>query len=206
MKNYVICIGRQYGSGGREIGEKLAQRLNVPCYDKLLLLKAAEESGIHISAVENSDERPINPGFFMGGNIFSDMTGIAQSFYSDSLSVFEAEKKVIENAAKESSCVIIGRCAQHILRDNENTRVISAFIYADDKERVHRVAERNDMTEKQAKSRIAKIDRMRRQYFDFYCDTKWGSKESYDIMLSSTHFGIDGCVDILEQSVKNSEL
>lgn len=205
MKNFVICIGRQYGSGGREIGERLSQKLGVPCYDKLLLLKAAEESGIHISAVENSDERPINPGFFMGGNMFADITGISQSFYSDSLSVFEAEKNVIEKAAKESSCIIIGRCAQYILRDNENENVLSAFIYADDEERIRRVAERNSITEKQAKSRISKIDRMRRQYFDFYCDTKWGSKESYDLMLSSTHFGIDGCVDILENSIKNME-
>lgn len=200
MDKFIISIGRQYGSGGREIGEKLAERFGVPCYDKLLLLKAAEESGLHINAVESSDERPLNPGFFMSGAAFATTAGLAQSFYSDSLTVFEAERRVIENAAKGGSCIIIGRCAQYVLRNDPS--LMSVFIYADDDERIERISERNGISPKDAKAKMIKVDRMRRKYFDFYCETSWGAPESYDILLSSTKYGIDGCVDILTQCIE----
>lgn len=194
MNDMIICIGRQYGSGGREIGEKLAARLGVTCYDKLLLKQAAKEGGVSLGEVERQDEKPVSASAFLSGNVFADSASIGGAFYSQSQLVYDAEKEAILDAADKGGCVIIGRCASSLLRDRKN--VLSVFIYADEADRVARIASRNRLDEPQARARMRKTDRMRRRYFDFYADTQWGDPESYDVMLSSSYYGVDGCVEM----------
>ena len=114
--------------------------------------------------------------------------------------VYDAEKEAILDAADKGGCVIIGRCASSLLRDRKN--VLSVFIYADEADRVARIASRNRLDEPQARARMRKTDRMRRRYFDFYADTQWGDPESYDVMLSSSYYGVDGCVEMICKSLQ----
>ncbi len=200
MNDIIICIGRQYGSGGREVGEKLAERLGVTCYDKLLLKQAAQEGGVSLGEVERQDEKPVGAGAFLSGNVFADSASMGGAFYSQSQLVYDAEKKAILDAADQGGCVIIGRCASSVLRARPN--VLSVFIYADEADRVTRIAKRNGLDEREARARMRKMDRMRKRYFDFYADTQWGEPESYDLMLSSSRYGVDGCVNLIEESLQ----
>ena len=143
----IICIGRQYGSGGREIGEKLARTLQIPCYDKLLIKKAAFESGMSEEFISKTEESPINSIQFLSGNPYADMAGIGNAFYSESQLAYDAEKRVIEEIGKKGDCIIIGRCASAILPKDE---VLSVFIYADHEDRVRRVMNRNRLDERAA--------------------------------------------------------
>lgn len=200
MKGTVVCIGRQYGSGGREIGQKLAQRLGVTCYDKLLIQRAAREAGLTEAIVAEEDERPIGLGAMVSGNPFADSASLGKAFYSEEERVFAAESKVIEEIAAKGSCVVIGRCASSILRD-AGYNVLSVFIYADDDDRARRIAQRNGLSEKAAMHKAEKVDRMRKRYFDFYSDTPWGEPASYDLMVSSSRYGIDGTADVIAKAV-----
>lgn len=198
----IICIGREYGSGGREIGEKLARTLDVPCYDKLLIKKASLESGLSEGFLAKTEESPINSLQFLSGNPYADIAGIGNTFYSDGQLAYNAEKAVIEKLAEQGPCVIIGRCASSILPKD---RIFSVFIYADEQDKIRRVMKRNQLSEKEALHRMRHMDRMRKQFFDFYSDTSWGHPESYDLMLSSSRFSIDQCVNILTNSLKEME-
>ena len=201
MQN-IICIGRQYGSGGREIGEKLSRALGIPCYDKLLIKKASLESGLSEEFIERAEESPINSIQFLSGNPYADIAGIGNTFYSESQQAYNAEQTVIEQIAQQGARVIIGRCASSILPKEKR---LSIFIYADEADKIKRVMERNQICEKEASHRIKHINRMRKQFFDFYSDTAWGQSESYDMMLSSSRFGIDGCVNLIVNYLKEKE-
>ncbi|MDO4344689.1 MAG: cytidylate kinase-like family protein [Eubacteriales bacterium] len=115
---------------------------------------------------------------------------------------YDAEEKVISKIAEQGACVIIGRCASAIIPKEKR---LSVFIYADDKDKVRRVMERNKLNEKDAAKRIKHMDRMRKQFFDFYSDTIWGNPESYDVMLSSSKFGTDGCVKMISDAIRKME-
>ena len=202
MKNAIICIGRQYGSGGREIGETLAKRLGVTCYDKLLIKQAAKEGGFSEEVVEENDEQPIGLSEMVSGNPFADSVSLCETFYSEKQRVFEAESKAILEIASRGPCVIIGRCASSILR-GAGYDVLSVFIYADRDDRAARIARRNGIDMKAAARKAEKIDRVRKKYFDFYSDTPWGEPSSYDLMISSSRYGIDGTADVLVNAVKD---
>lgn len=189
MEYMVICIGRQYGSGGR-----LAQKLGINCYDKLLIKKAAEISGLNEEYIGREEEKPVNPLWYLSGNTFADIVGIGAAFYSDSAVIYSAEKAAIEQIAQKESCVIIGRSASEILR---NKGSFSIFIYVDGHDRIDRVSARNGIDEKEASERICKIDKMRQRYFDAYSETGWGKAESYDMLLSSSRFGVESCTDLI---------
>ena len=190
----IICIGRQYGSGGREVGEKLARKLGIPCYDKLLIKKAALESGLSTDFISKTEESPINSIQFLSGNPYADIASIGNTFYSERQVTFNAEKEVIEKIAKQGPCVIIGRCAASMI-PKENR--LSVFIYSDKESTVKRVMKRNQISEKEAVHRIKHMNRMRKHFYEFYSETEWGQSESYDMMLSSSKLGIDGCVDVI---------
>ena len=171
MQN-IICIGRQYGSGGREIGEKLSELLGIPCYDKLLIKKAALESGLNEDFISKTEESPINSIQFLSGNPYADTAGICNTFYSESQMTYDAEEAVIRKIAEQGACVIIGRCASAMIPKEKR---LSVFIYADNEDAVKRVMERNRIDEKEAVKRIRHINRMRKQFFEFYADTAWGN-------------------------------
>ena len=200
MKSTIICVGRQYGSGGREIGMKLAEKLGVICYDKLIVRKTAEKSGLPEKLVESDDEKPIGLGSMISGNIFADSAALGQAFYSEEEKVFEAERKTILEIASKGPCVIIGRCASSILRD-AGYDVLSVFVYADTPDRIRRICARCGLNERAAARKAQKIDRMRKDHFDFCSETKWGEPESYDLMVSSSCYGIDGTVDVIAKAV-----
>ena len=201
MEAPILCIGRQYGSGGREIGEKLAAVLGIPYYDKLLLEKAARDARVSEQLLRANDERPARFGGLLSGNPFADTASVARAFYSGSQVAYEAERSAILDIAAQGPCVIIGRCASAILRGRGNVR--SIFIYADVDDRLRRCMARNALSEKDAQRRIRKMDRMRKEYFDFYADTPWGEPESYDLMLSSSRYGIGGCVQLIRASLQH---
>lgn len=201
MKPFILCIGRQYGSGGREVGERVAEALRVPCYDKLLLQRTAHDSGLSESLLARCEERPAYFSAMLSGNSLADTADMSNLFYSESQIVYNAEAAEIRRLARQGSCVIVGRCASAILEDYSGVR--SVFLYADAAERVRRIMDRNHLDEAAARRRMHKIDHMRKSRFNFYSDTHWGLPESYDLMLSSSRCGIEGCVQIITDSLKH---
>ena len=150
--------------------------------------------------MENDEEKPIGLGEMVSGNPFADSALLGATFYSEKQRVFEAESKTILEIAKKGPCVIIGRCASSILR-GAGYDVLSVFVYADMDDRAERIAVRNDISTKEAIHKAEKVDRMRKKYFDFYSDTPWGESESYDLMISSSRYGIDGTADVIAKAV-----
>ena len=128
MEKQLICISRQYGSGGREIGEAVAKKLGIPCYDKCLITQAAQKSGLPEGIVAEYDERGENLGFAISGNPFADSAALAETFYSDQARVFDAERRVILELAAQGGCVIIGRCASAILRGAGGTSALRFYL------------------------------------------------------------------------------
>ena len=203
MEQTIICISRQYGSGGREIGETLAEKLGLPCYDKCLIQKAAQEAKLSEGVVAAYDETGADFGPAVSGNPFADTAALSAAFYSEEARVFDAERRVILELAEKGSCVIIGRCACAILRA-AGYRPLSVFIYADASDRARRIAARNGLDEKSALRKAQKVDRMRKHHFDFYADTLWGMPESYDLMLSSSEYGMEGAASVIAAAAKEA--
>ena len=199
-EKFTVCIGRQYGSGGREVGQLLAQKLGVTCYDKLLIREAARESHLAESYLERNEERLTDEILPFSGNPFADMADLSGVFYSAGDKTYQAEKRAVETIHDRESSVMIGRCASNILREDPNT--LSVFLYAKDANRIARIAKRNNLSERAARERMEKVDRMRRHYFNFYSLTEWGKPESYDILLS-TDLGLERCAETIAFLLKN---
>lgn len=196
-EKFTVCIGRQYGSGGREVGALVAKKLGVVCYDKLLIQEAAKKSGLDEKLLEQEDERLTDIILPFSGNTFADEADMAGVFYSAGENAYSAEKQAILSIADRESSVMIGRCASSILSDRKN--MLSVFLYADEADGVARIARRNGLTERQARERMEKVNRMRRRYFNFYSMTEWGKPESYDAMLCTSSLGLEGCAEVIVQ-------
>ena len=189
-KNYTICIGRQYGSGGREVGELVAKKLGIVCYDKLLIQEAARNSGMDQKYLEQHDENMSDCLLPFSGNCFADTADMSGIFYFAGDHAYNAEKAAIVAIAQRESSVMIGRCASSILGQTDN--VLSVFLYGNESDCVQRIAARNGLNQREARERMEKINRMRRRYFNFYAMTEWGKPESYDAMLSTSTLGTQG--------------
>ncbi len=203
--NSVITIGRQYGSGGREIGQKLAQLLGIQCYDNELLDRAAKDSGICQELFENHDEKPTNS--FLYSLV---MDTYSMGYASAALSgmpinhkVFLAQFNAIKKLADEGPCIMVGRCADYALEEYPNA--ISVFIYADMDKRIRRIAERHNLTDAKAKEAIQKTDKQRASYYNYYTNKRWGDIASYDLCVNSSFLGVDGTVRLLRQFVEDRE-
>ncbi len=194
-ENLIITIGRQYGSGGREIGQKLADALGIPCYDKELLTVAAEKSGFCKEMFEHHDEKPA------GSFLYSLVMG---TYSGDTLPInhklFLAQFEAIRSLADQSSCVIIGRCANYALEDYKNC--IHIFIHAPLEERVRRAVTTYGVASEKAEDSVQKIDKQRANYYNFYSGKSWGDVENYDITLDSSILGIDHTVTLLHSFIK----
>lgn len=203
--NTIITIGRQFGSGGREIGEKVAEHFGIKCYDKELLIRAAKESGLCEEMLQNHDERPTNSflynlvmdtySFGYNASAFIDMPISHRVF----LALFDAIKKI----ADEGSCVIVGRCADYALEEYSNC--LSLFIYGDEASRVKRIMAKYDLTESKARDMIVKKDRQRQSYYNYYSSKKWGRADSYDLCINSSILGIAGTVELIQQFIEDFE-
>ena len=201
MSNFVITIGREFGSNGKKIGEEVAKRLGIKCYDKELLTRAAQESGFCEEMIQNHDERPTNSFLY---NLVMDTYSFgynASSFVDMPIShkVFLAQFDTIKKIADEGPCVIVGRCADYALESYPN--VVSIFIRADMEDRIRRVATRLDLTDAKAKDLINKTDKKRASYYNYYTNKKWGEAASYELCLNSSELGVQGTAKAIEQYI-----
>lgn len=203
--NTIVTIGRQYGSGGKEIGEKLAEKMGVKCYDKELLDRAAKDSGLCQELFEHHDEKPTN-SFLYSLVMDTYSTGYSTAAFSDmpiNHKIFLAQFNSIKDLAKEGSCVIVGRCADYALADNPN--LLSVFIYGKMEAKIRRIAQKYNLTDAKAKDVIIKTDKKRASYYNYYSNKKWGDAASYNYCLESSYLGIDGTVDLLFHLVNERE-
>ncbi|MBE6777902.1 MAG: cytidylate kinase-like family protein [Ruminococcaceae bacterium] len=195
-KGTIITIGRQCGSGGHEVGKKLAAKLGVPFYDKELLRLAAEQSGLAPENFDMYDEVPTSSLLY---SLSLGNYGMAMGQYDMPIhqKIFLAQFDTIQKLAdKGESCVIIGRCADYALAKRE--QVINVFLRADPKARVERLVQQYaDLNAKKAADQMVKTDKRRAAYHNFYADTRWGSPDSYDLMIDCLKTGIDETVELL---------
>lgn len=204
--NTVITIGRQFGSGGREIGEKLAGKYGVKFYDKDLLKRAARESGICPELFENNDEKPTSSFLY---NLVSDTYafGYSSPYVEMPLShkVFLAQFDTIKKIASEGPCVIVGRCADYALSDLKNR--LSIFINAPLEDRIARIKVKynEEKDEARLKDMVIKNDKARANYYNYYSSKKWGRADSYDLCINSSILGIDGTVELLSGFIDRFE-
>lgn len=189
--NKIITVSRQFGSGGRTIAGEVARRLNIPCYDQELIEKVEKDSGFTKEYINENGE--------------SSSTGILTNMFGTSFGrdlVWTSQCKVICQLAKEGPCVIVGRCADYILR--EKADLLKVFVHADIKKRAERIVSVYGESDVAPEKRIKEKDKRRASYYSYYTDTQWGIATNYDICLDSGKFGIDKCVDIIVDLYKKS--
>ena len=199
----VITIGRQFGSGGREIGLRLARELNIPFYDRELLQKAAEESGLCEKIFDNFDEKPKSVLYSIVMDSY--MFAVPGTNAGESLEqqVYLATYNTIRRIADQGPCVIIGRCADYALADHPET--LKLFIDAPMEVRLKTVETRENLSAEKAKALIARTDKRRAAYYEYYCSQKWGGVDSYDFCIDSSAFGIDGSVKLIKHMIEMKE-
>ena len=195
-ENTVITIGREFGSGGHDIGMKLAEKLGIKCYDKELLELAAKQSGLCEELFASQDEKPTN-SFLYSLVMDTYSLGYSNSYVDMPINhkVFLAQFDAIKKLAEKESCVIVGRCADYALEDNPNA--VSVFIKADIKERIERVKKLYNITDAKASDMIQKTDKRRASYYNYYSSKKWGEAKSYDLCLDSGELGEDGAIELI---------
>ena len=191
--NRIITIGRQIGSGGSEIGMEVAKRLGIRCYDKQLIELACNYGELDQDVLAAAEEKRPNPFLYsVPRQMQNDKTGRGIAIND---MVFNVQSEVIRQLAEKESCVIIGRCADYVLR--EQSGVTSVFIYADMNDRIRRLMETRKITRDEAITLIKKNDKSRRNYYECYTGKRWGAGASYDGTLNSAELGLDTCVDLI---------
>ena len=203
MDQVVITIARQYGSGGRTVGKMLAERLGISFYDKQIIQMASDESGIDVKLFGKVEEGDKVKGSFFGnkesiykGNLHQPGS---KEFISDE-NLFNYQAKILKELAEQESYVVIGRCADFILRDNPN--VVSVFVHADEKFCLDRAMERNSMTEKEMKKYIEKTDKFRGDFYRYHTGHEWADARNYDLCLNSGKLGFQKCVEEIKAYIK----
>ena len=190
MQNRVITISREFGGGGRTIGKKVAEELGIPCYDSELLQKIAEESGFDENYIKDAGEYA--PGGFLASAFSHRGAGPNNADY-----LWEIQYKIITELAEKGPCVIVGRCADYILRDKADC--LKVFVHADLSFRAERIVKEYGERDVSPEQRLKDKDKRRAAYYRFYTDMKWGHAQNYDITLNSGTLGIDKCVAIIKQ-------
>ena len=201
-KNLVITIGRQFGSGGRKIGERVAEILGIKFYDKELIILAAKKSGINLELLDTIDEKATNSLLYtlaMGSSIYGGSTNVGYDIpINDKL--FLTQSEIIKELAEEGPCVIVGRSADYVLRDYPGH--LGVFVYADQKARIARVAEREGIGQNAAKDLVNKTDKRRANYYNFYTGRKWGQHENYKMCVDSEMLGAEGAAQLIASAAK----
>lgn len=194
MNHTIITIGRQFGSGGRQIAKQLSKKLGFSYYDKELLVKASEESGLATSFLETMDERQASPFFY---SLLAGPTTFMwnDQYISTEVMAYQAQQDTIIKIAKNEDCIIVGRCADYILRNEE--KLVRIFICADLEDRIHHVMERDHVLEKEARRKIKEMDKSRGAYYNFNTDQKWSDASNYDLCINTSKLGIDKTVDAI---------
>lgn len=201
MKSVIYAIDRQYGSGGHEIGEKLAKELNIPFYDNQLIALAAEKAGISKDVFEEVDERPTNSFLYslaMGSFGFGGSGAVTDLPINDKL--FIASSEVIREIADKGPCVFVGRCADYILRDYPNC--VKFFCYGDINKRISRIKTVLDLPKQKAIEVINRKDKTTASYYNYYTNKKWGAKGEYDLLINTSKLSVDSCVKLIKNYVE----
>ncbi len=199
MQAGIITISREFGSGGRVIGERLAEALGLPCYDRSIIEQAAKESGLSEAFIEEEEQR------FDNSMLFSLSMGnapLAAGGLDLPGRVFEAESAVIRKLAGQGGCVMVGRCADYLLR--EYPALLSVFICGDFDKRVKRAVEVYGLPPEKAARTVRARDKQRARHYHFYTDRTWGGREWYDMTLNSSRLGMDVCVDLLAAAARRT--
>ena len=200
----IITIARQFGSGGREIGEELAKALGIKCYDKELISLAARESGVDPEVFNSVDEKATNSLLY---SLSMGLYSFGNSYSGDSLPVndrlYLLQHKIIKQIASEGPCVIVGRCADYVLRDKKN--IVRLFICADMDYRIERAVEVKGIKKEKAAQVIHKTDKLRANYYNFYSGIKWGEPENYDLSVNRTKLTVQQTVSVVQGYLKATE-
>lgn len=201
----IITIGRSFGSGGRLIGQRLAELENIPFYDHQLINMAAEETGLSEERLESVDEmassRLLYASIFGSFNATSLASGFNNMPINDKL--FIAQSKIIRSLAEEGPCVIIGRCADYVL--NDFPHLLRLYIHAPLEDRIQRALENYQMEASRIEENLKKIDKRRETYYNYYADGGWGKPETYDLTVNSSYLGIEETVALIAEIVKKKE-
>ena len=203
MEKFVINVGRQLGSGGREISTELARRLNISYYDKELLNVASEESGLCKEFFEKADEqasKPLAGGLFGLRFPFNSNSTVNTMNYLSNDALFQIQSDAIRKLAEEKSCLFIGRCADYILR--ENPRCVNIFISASLPSRVNRISSIENISAEKAEEKINRVEKRRAEYYNYYSNKRWGAAESYHLCIDSSVLGIAKTTDFIEQFIR----
>ena len=199
--NRVITISREFGSGGRTIGRKVAEQLGIPCYDQDLLDRIAEESGLAKEFIEEQGEHITGSLLF---NIASNMTYAGMVFGGNMLplqdQLFVVQSDIIKDIANKENCVIVGRCADFILKDYPDS--LHVFIHADMAQKAERAVTEYGFAKEDVEKTLRKRDKARANHYKYYTDYEWGRAQNYDMTLNSGTFGVEGCVDLLYKIAK----
>ena len=200
-EHLAITIGRQFGSGGKEIGLRLGELLGIKVYDKELLMLAAEKKGFHVDYLRHVDEKATSSLLYtlaMGASAHGARhLGVDMSI-NDQL--FIAQTEIIRELAEEGPAIFIGRCADYVLRNHPHR--LSFFIYSDFETRVQRVMQRQELSRAQAEAKINKTDKKRINYYNFYTGNKWGKFDNYDMAINSSTFGIEETARIITAAIE----
>ena len=197
----ILTIGRQFGSGGREIGQKLAKALGIAYYDKELMAVAAKESGLCEEVFEKADERASSGlayAFTMGYSYMGMFTPYTDILSNDGL--FKLQSDAIRTLAEKESCILVGRCADYILRDDP--ACLSFFIHSCMESRIQRIVERQQVTVEQAKELMNKTDKSRAAYYNYYTNKSWGVASSYNFSIDASVLGVDETVAFMKSFVE----
>ncbi len=197
MENYVITIARGYGSGGKTIGKMLAEKLGIPYYNREILRMASDDSGIHERLFEQADER-IKPSLLRPvTNVYKGelISPESDDFVSDD-NLFNYQAKIIKELAAREDCVIVGRCADFVLKDHPN--VIKVFVHAPFESCIKTVMELYSVSKKEAEKTILATDKHRSAYYRYYTGREWDNAKNYDLCLNSAELGFKKCVEIVE--------
>ena len=203
MNNFVVTIGREFGSGGREIGEKLAERLEFNFYNDRLLSDVSHKTGIDKSLFEDADEKQKEASWYMMAmnvlNAFGKDKSVDELPSSEQL--FLEQSKFIEELAENENCVVVGRCSNYLLKNKPNA--LHVFIFADEDTKIRRIMERQELSEKDAKKHMQKIEKERKEYYEYYTGKKYGNFQDYDLCISSSKCRIEEIAAIIERLVRN---
>ena len=202
MRNIVITIARQYGSGGKTIGAMLAHELGINCYSREILRMASEDSGINEQLFGMSDEKVRHAPWFrlLSRPYDGELLAPENKEFTSDDNLFNYQAKIIKDLAAKESCVIVGRCADYVLREYPN--VVSVFIHADRKFCLDRSMERHSMTEKEMQKFIEKTDEYRGNFYRYHTGHEWADARNYDLCLNSGKLGFEKCVEEIKSYIK----
>jgi cytidylate kinase len=192
MKNRIITISREFGSGGRTIGKRVAERLSIPCYDYELIETIAKESGFAKDYIAEQGEYTPYRGWFSNA-----LSGRTAGGLSNQDQLWIMQRKLILQLAEQGSCVIVGRCADYILKDCAAADCLNVFIHAPLSYRANRIVNEYGETDLSPEKRLKDKDKRRAAYYQFYTETEWGKAQNYDLCLNSATLGLDTCVDLI---------